>query len=145
MRQYGSEKIISMEKKLKHLEFIQGVISRMGGNLFYLRGWVITLVAGILVLLTKIGDGQLPIIFLALITVLFWAYDGYFLSLERMYRKLYDKVRMMKEDDIDFSMSIGEFKKDWDSSTLSCMFSPTLRYFYVPLLLAILYVIFYLK
>jgi len=133
------------DKKLKHLEFIQGAISRMGGNLFYLRGWVITLVAGVLVLLTQIENGRLPIIFLAFITILFWAYDGYFLSLERNYRKLYDKVRMMKEEDIDFSMSIRDFKKDWDSSMLSCIFSPTLRYFYVPLLLAILYVIFFIK
>jgi hypothetical protein len=133
------------EKKLKHLELIQDIISRMGGNLFYLRGWVITLIAGILVLLTQVKDGKLPIIFLAFITILFWAYDGYFLSLERNYRKLYDKVRKMKEDDIDFSMSIGDFKKDWDSSMPVCIFSPTLRYFYGPLLIAILYVIFFIK
>lgn len=133
------------EKKLKHLEFIQGIISRMGGNLFYLRGWVITLVAGVLVLLSQIGDGRMPIIFLAFITILFWAYDGYFLSLERNYRKLYDKVRMMKEEDIDFSMNVSNFKKDWDSSMPACIFSPTLRYFYGPLLIAILYVIFFVK
>lgn len=117
----------------------------MGGNLFYLRGWVITLIAGILVLLTKIGDGMLPIIFLAFITALFWAYDGYFLSLEKKYRKLYDKVRLMKEEKIDFSMKVSEFDRDWDSSVIACIFSPTLRYFYGPLLLAILYVIFFLK
>ncbi len=133
------------DNKLKHLEFIQGNISRMGGNLFYLRGWVITLIAGVLVLLTQIENGRLPIIFLAFMTLLFWAYDGYFLSLERKYRKLYNKVRMMKEEDIDFSMSIRDFDKDWDSSLPSCIFSPTLRYFYIPLLLAILYVIFFIK
>jgi hypothetical protein len=131
--------------KIAHLQMIQGVISRMGGNLFYLRGWVITLIAGVLVLLTQIQDGRLPTIFLAFITVLFWAYDGYFLSLERNYRKLYDKVRKIKEEDVDFLMSIGDFKKDWDSSMLACIFSPTLRYFYIPLLLAILYVIFFIK
>jgi hypothetical protein len=133
------------DKKLKHLEFIQNVISRMGGNLFYLRGWVISLVAGVLVLLAQVGDGKLPIIFLAFITILFWAYDGYFLSLERKYRKLYDKVRMMKEEDIDFSMSIKDFSNDWDSSMPTCIFSPTLRYFYIPLLASILYVIFFIK
>jgi hypothetical protein len=131
--------------KIAHLEIIQGVIDRMGGNLFYLRGWVITLVAGILVLLTKIGDGRLPIIFLAFITILFWAYDGYFLSQERKYRRLYDKVRLTEEEEVDFSMKVNEFSKDWDSSMPACIFSPTLRYFYGPLLLAILYVIFFLK
>lgn len=133
------------EKRIAHLGFIQEVITRMAGNLFYLRGWIITLIAGVLVLLVKIGDGKLPVAFLAFITVLFWGYDGYFLSLERNYRKLYDKVRKMKEEEVDFSMSISDFKKDWDSSMLACMFSPTLRYFYGPLLLAILYVTFFIK
>lgn len=133
------------EKKLKHLELIQGVISRMAGNLFYLRGWVITLVAGVLVLLTQLNGGRLPIIFLGLVIILFWAYDGYFLALERMYRDLYDKVRKMSEEEIDFSMNISEFKGKAQNTSIFCMFSPTLRYFYLPLLLAILYAIFFLK
>lgn len=134
------------EKRIAHLGFIQGVITRMAGNLFYLRGWVITLVAGILVLLTKIGDGKLPIIFLSLIIVIFWGYDGYFLALERRYRDLYDKVRKMKEEDIDFSMKIPEeIEEKKKNSIIFCIFSPTLRYFYGLLLLAALYVIFYLK
>jgi hypothetical protein len=133
------------EKKLKHLELIQGIISRMGGNLFYLRGWVITLVAGILVLLAKTGDGKLPIIFLTVLILIFWVYDGYFLGLERMYRDLYDKVRKMKEEDIDFSMDVAEFKKYKKNSIIYCVFSPTLRYFYGFLLLATLYVIFFIR
>lgn len=133
------------EKKLKHLEFIQTVISRMAGNLFYLRGWVITLIAGVLILLTKISDGKLPIVFLTFIIILFWIYDGYFLALERMYRDLYNKVRKMNEEEIDFSMDITEFKSLKKNSIIYCIFSPTLRYFYAPLVLASLYVIFFLK
>ncbi len=134
-----------MEKKLKHLELIQGIISRMAGNLFYLRGWVVTLLAGILVLLAKVGDGKLPIIFLTILVIVFWIYDGYFLGLERMYRDLYEKVRKMKEEDIDFSMDITEFKKYKKNSIIYCIFSPTLRYFYGLLLVATLYVIFFIK
>jgi len=133
------------EKKLKHLELIQGVISRMAGNLFYLRGWVITLLAGILVLLTQTENGKFPSIFLTFIIVLFWIYDGYFLAMERMYRDLYDKVRSLKEEDVDFSMDISEFKKLKKNSIIFCIFSPTLRYFYGLLLLATLYVIFFVK
>lgn len=133
------------EKKLKHLEFIQMTIGRMAGNLFFLRGWVITLLAGILVLLTKLGDGKLPIAFLMLMIVLFWIYDGYFLSMEKMYRDLYDKVRMQPEEEIDFLMDIDEFKKYKKNSIIYCIFRPTLRYFYGPLLLAALYVLIFLK
>lgn len=133
------------DNKLKHLELIQVVISRMAGNLFYLRGWVITLVAGVLVLLAQTESGRLPIIFLSLVIVLFWGYDAYFLALERMYRDLYDKVRKLKDEEIDFSMDISEFEKYKKNSMIFCFFSPTLRYFYAPLLLATLYVIFFLK
>lgn len=134
------------DKKLKHLELIQNIVSRMGGNLFYLRGWVITLIAGVLVLLTQISTSErVPLIFIFLITVLFWAYDAYFLGHERMYRDLYNKVRKMSEEEIDFSMDVSEFKQLKKNSLIYCFISPTLRYFYGPLLLAILYAIFFMK
>lgn len=134
------------EKKIAHLGFIQGIISRMGGNLFYLRGWAITLMSGILVLLAKFDGEKLPIIYLAGITIIFWCYDGYFLALERQYRDLYDEIRQKKESEIDFSMKLSkdilERKKNL---IVFCIFSSTLKYFYGPLLLAVLYVIFFIK
>ena len=133
------------ENKRAHLAMIQGVVDRMAGNLFYLRGWIITLVAGALVLLTQVESGQYPVVFLSLTTILFWIYDGYFLALERMYRDLYDKVRTMKEEEIDFSMDITEFKRLKKNSLFYCIFSPTLRYFYGFLLAATAYVFFFVK
>lgn len=117
----------------------------MAGNLFFLRGWVVTLIAGVLVLLTQLDGGKLPITFLNLVTILFWAYDGYFLALERQNRDLYNKVRKMREEEIDFSMDVTEFKGKTQNTVIFCMLSPTLRYFYGPILLAVLYVIFFVK
>ena len=42
-----------MENKRKHLEFIQAIISRMASNLFFLRGWTITLIGALLALFSK--------------------------------------------------------------------------------------------
>ena len=42
--------------KLKHLEFIQGIITRMANNSFMLKGWAVTLVAGIFALSSKDSD-----------------------------------------------------------------------------------------
>ena len=53
--------------------------------------------------------------------------DGFFLSQERMYRALYNKVR--KEDNTDFDMNASVFntgKNSWVCST----FSKTLLLFY---------------
>lgn len=41
------------EKKLKHLEFLQNVITRMNSNSFMIKGWAITLVSALFVLAAK--------------------------------------------------------------------------------------------
>jgi hypothetical protein len=41
---------IEMDRKLKHLEFIQGVLNRLSTNSFLLRGWSVVLVPAIFAL-----------------------------------------------------------------------------------------------
>lgn len=124
------------EKRLKHLELIQGIITRMGGNLFTLRGWMITLVVALSVAFLEVGRNELQAI-LVLVVLIFWVHDAYFLSLERSYRCLYDKVRKLNEKDIDFSMNISEFDILRTTSVWHCMLSKTLAFFYVPTLVLI--------
>jgi hypothetical protein len=45
--------VTSGENKRKHLEFIQAIVTRMAGNLFFLKGWAITLIAGLFALAAK--------------------------------------------------------------------------------------------
>lgn len=129
--------------KIAHLQMIQGVIDRMGGNLFYLRGWSITLLAGLFAISSSESLNVAkwaPSLFFILL-ILFWVYDGYFLSLERKFRGLYDKVRQLSEEDIDFSMNIGEFKTHADKTISAAIFSPTLLGFYGVLGLAMIIII----
>lgn len=120
------------ESKLKHLELIQHVVSRMGGNLFYLRGWSITLIGGVLAILSQSEDlDSFPVIVLLIVTVMFWVYDGYFLALERKYRDLYNKVRKLEEKEIDLSMDIREFNDKKKNTLIYCMFSKTIAPFYI--------------
>jgi hypothetical protein len=129
--------------KIAHLQMIQGIIDRMGGNLFYLRGWSITLLAGLFAISTsdllKVSNWA-PLLFFVLL-ILFWIYDAYFLSLERRFRGLYDKVRNIQEKEIDFSMNIGEFKTHADKTLCAALFSPTLLGFYGTLSVAMLIII----
>lgn len=124
------------EKKLKHLELIQGVITRMGGNLFTLRGWMITIVVALSAAFLEFGRNELQLV-LVFAVVIFWVHDAYFLSLERSYRCLYNKVRKLNEEDIDFSMDISEFSNLRDTSVWYCMLSKTLAFFYVPTMILI--------
>ena len=117
-----------MEAKMKHLEMIQSVISRMAGNSFLLKGWSVTLVSAIFAL--GVGDTNYLYICLAYFPCLaFWSLDGYFLRQEKMYRKLYQCVASQKGDLIDFEMRATTFKKCVDSWRVIC-FSTTLRLFH---------------
>ncbi len=129
--------------KIAHLQMIQGVIDRMGGNLFYLRGWSITLLAGLFAISTSSllnVASWAPSLFFVLL-ILFWIYDGYFLSLERKFRGLYDKVRMLQEEEIDFSMNTSEFKTHADKTIGATLFSLTLLGFYGTLGIAMFIII----
>lgn len=118
--------------KIAHLQMIQGVVDRMAGNLFYLKGWAVTLLAALFALSTSSNllMDKWPTALLVVLLFLFWALDGYFLSLERCFRDLYNKVRKINEEDIDFSMNIGEFIQLRSRSPLNTMFRPTLLGFY---------------
>ena len=121
-----------MEKKLKHLEFIQGVINRLAANSFQMKGWAVVLVAAILVLLAR--ESRLDAAFIALAPVLvFWGLDGYFLWQERLYRALYNHVRAIDEADIDFAMNVIPFKAGYSRTWFGATLSRTLLLFYVVL------------
>ncbi len=91
--------------KLKHLEFIQNVITRMNSNSFTIKGWSITIVSAFLALYASSKNidfllAGLPAIFV------FWYLDSYYLTQERRYRELYnDKVKDNWVDDFDMNAS----------------------------------------
>ncbi|MEZ9294633.1 hypothetical protein BCV09_08805 [Vibrio cyclitrophicus] len=124
-----------MESKIAHLQFIQDVITRMNSNSFLIKGWATTLIAAILALA---ADNN-PQLFIAsyIVSPIFWFLDGFFLSQERKFRKLYDHVRTLDKTAIDFNMNPSAFNS-YDNTWLSGVFSDTLVFFYLPLI-AIVY------
>jgi len=134
-----------MENKWKHLELIQNIISRMAGNLFFLRGWTITLIGALLALFSKNNSPFYVFYFLIVLILVFWILDGYFLSQERSYRDLYNHVRKLKEEEIDFSMDISEYQKFKKNTLIYSIFSLTLLIFYLPLVGAAIYILLQIK
>jgi hypothetical protein len=118
-----------MEKKHKHLEFLQAAISRMAGNLFLLKGWSITLIAALFALSAK-DSNKLYMLLAYYPLLVFWVLDGYFLSLERRFRALYDHVRGLSEDQIDFSMDTRPYEDEYRNTWLGSLLSRTLLIYY---------------
>lgn len=117
-----------MEAKIKHLEIIQNVINRMANNSFLLKGWSVVLVSALFALAAN--GSNIFFIYLACFPALaFWILDGFFLWQERLYRKLYDKVREKSSSEIDFSMDTSPMVEEVDP-WLKVIFSKTLNIFH---------------
>ena len=78
-------------ERIKHLELIQSIITRMNTNSFQIKSWTVTLISAILALYasTKNANFILLGIFPAIV---FWFLDAYYLTQERRFRGLYDNV-----------------------------------------------------
>jgi hypothetical protein len=99
-----TEEAPSLDAKLKHLEFIQAVISRMATNSFLFKGWAITIAAGLGAFAAV--ESRTALLVLALgSTVMFWGLDGYYLWLERCFIKLHNSVAAKGPGEIDFRMT----------------------------------------
>lgn len=118
-----------MEGKIAHLGFIQGIITRMGGNSFLLKGWSVTLVAALFALAAK--DTNKHYLVLAYFPVLmFWGLDAFFLRTEKLYRKLYDQVARNEIASEHFTLTITADLSSAVDGIGSCFLSKTLFPFY---------------
>lgn len=95
---------MSVDEKLKHLEFIQAAIARMATNSFLFKGWAVTIAAGLAAFAAV--DSRAALLVIALVsTFMFWGLDGYYLWLERAFINIHNLVAAKKDDDlIDFAM-----------------------------------------
>lgn len=141
----------------KHLEFIQGVINRHNSNSFRIKGWAITITAAIFALTGTIKEPYLCFIALGP-TIMFWVLDSMFLANERCFVSLYscaankNKLKVNKANLItkiqktidgdskeytikDYSMNFVQFKEIAKNNWTNVLFSYTIRWFYLALIL----------
>lgn len=129
------------EKKHKHLELIQGVINRLSTNSFLLKGWSVVLISALFAL--SASNSRPAFVFLAYLpAIVFWGLDGFFLWQEQLYRALYNHVRKLKDEEIDFSMDTTPFKAGDGPTWVKATWSKTLIPFHGVLILAIVVVMF---
>lgn len=85
-------------------------------------------------------DSQLLFVYLAYFpAIAFWYLDGYFLYQERLFRKLYDHVRELSEEEIDFSMNTQPLQ-DQVETLVEVTLSKTLLAFHGVILISIILV-----
>ena len=118
------------EKVVEHLKMIQAVIDRLGRNSLWIKTWRLSLIVTATILIA-IHYVHLPYFSLILIPFVlgFWILDGYFLWQERLFRKVYDDIRV--QSDTDFQMDPLKHRNKPKCNWLSAIFSVTLVIFYL--------------
>ena len=119
--------------KVQYLGMLQDVINRMGYKSFLIKGWAFVLITVFAALLIREGNPLSIAVVLAVLMAFLWALDAYFLSLERKYRELYERVRK-NEQEINFDMSVPKHTQPY-SDMWHAFFSKTLVPFYLLLLM----------
>jgi hypothetical protein len=108
-----------LEPKLKHLEFVQSAINRMSQNSFTIKGWAITLISALIALGVQQANPALVRV-AALPILLFWFLDAFYLSRERHFRLLYEKI-VAEQTDTDLSMNVRALRKPWRDIPLALL------------------------
>lgn len=131
-------------EKIKHLEFIQNVITRMNTNSFQIKSWSITITSALLAIYASTKSNHF---FLAAMfpNLIFWFLDAYYLNQERKFRGLYndvagipDKPKEIKTFAMRPDLYVGGHYSYWSS-----FFSITILKMYLAILLLLIIIFSY--
>lgn len=132
--------IVSPAEKIKHLEFIQEAINRMGSNSFKIKTSAITFVSASILSSTQNSSYALASIPAVLI---FWLLDSYYLQQERKFRGLYNDVAGLSNNTMGeiklFEMPIHRYM-DGKFSFSSVFMSITIMSLYLPIIFVLLFI-----
>jgi hypothetical protein len=131
-----------MEDKVKHLEFIQNIITRMNNNSFAIKNWTIVFITASVYLYLQLGNNCITYIIIPVIPiVLFWFLDAYYLWQERIFIRMYNDIAIndYNENFRCFEIPFDKYRKDKIKRTsfLKVFFSKTICPLYIVLLIGL--------
>lgn len=128
----------SNENRIRYLEAIQRVIDRLSNISFILKGWAVSLVAGLMALAAS-GSNQGYVLIAYIPIAVFWFLDAYFLMMERQYCELFNR-------NTDLSQPLTQFTVKRNKGNIvifgKALFSITMMLTYIPLISSTLFVMF---
>lgn len=94
----------------KEIDLIQGCINRMAKNFFMVKGWALTIFAGIIAIskMEVINNLCLLVCTILVPYLAFWILDAFFLHIEKKYRKMYTWVlRERKQGNTEYQYDLN--------------------------------------
>ena len=101
------------DKRVKYLEMLQTVISRMAENQFTLRKWSVGLGTAIIGYVASKDNHPRAAALAIFPAVVFWILDAYYLALEVKFRALFDAAKVIDDDRPNFSFGVTMDSGAW--------------------------------
>jgi hypothetical protein len=129
------------EDQRRHIDIIEAIITRMSENSKQMKAWCIALVSGLIGVSFTIKIPWLCIV-AALAVIVFCYLDAFYLKLERCFRRLYNDVVGIGNDEQPpkkvklYDTSIGAYEKN--VTIKSACESSSIRPFYIGMLVGVI-------
>lgn len=128
------------QQRIKYMEFVQSVITRLNNNSFKMKGWCIAIMVASITL--SVNTGNRLYLWVELFSaIIMWYLDTTFLIKEKQYRHLYDDIRLCKKDESLFDMDASKYNVTFWST----FFSKTIYPFYIFVLVVYICIYFFFK
>ncbi|EMF8479017.1 hypothetical protein ABM000_07590 [Morganella morganii] len=126
--------------KVASLTSLQAIIARMASNSQLMKTWAITIVTGFIAIKSTFGGlGYLSYLVPFFLCFSFSYLDSYYLSQERIFRDVYNKLAEMPVGSnvnyLNFKDEIIYSSKKEGNSIIDCYKSPSVIYFYIPMVI----------
>ncbi|MBU6535841.1 hypothetical protein ACFUIW_02620 [Streptomyces sp. NPDC057245] len=113
--------------RIRHLELIQTLVTRMDNNSFLIKGWSLTVFGAMLAY--AVGGEHDSVVLVSFVPVLaFWLLDAYFHYQQRLFRRLYERVRRSDAEVEPFALDVTPGRER--TGLLKAAVSPSLSLFY---------------
>lgn len=127
-----------MERKVAHLKLLVDLLDMVNRSDVYAKRWAVSFTAVFIALATQ--QPGLRVAYLAVLPiVLLWFIDAQNYRKEHLLRKLYDRVRRLPEEQIDFSIDINSLPES-RRSTFSWMLNSSAFTFYGAMIVGVVVV-----
>lgn len=129
-------------EKIKHLEMVQNIITRMNTNSFQIKSMTVTIAAALMAIYAS-NKNESFILVAIVPAFIFWFLDAFYLMQERKFRGLYNNIiSQTKEQYQSFEMNINSYKGG-EYAFRKIFISTTIIAFYGPILLILLSIFFF--
>lgn len=137
------------EGKKLALGFIQDIISRLSQKSFLVKGWSLSIIAVLGIMLDKNKFYESLALIICISIIVFWFLNAFYLHTERLYRILYSqKISLNDDDKTMLSLDLSKLKKDTSikkKGIINAFFSRTVWTFHLTTLLGALSLLIFHK